>query len=387
MAWFQSQHVRPSLFLALVLLIIGLIVPNFLQGQDALALFNGRDLAGWKEVGGTEVFTVREGDVVAAPPGPAESWLRSDEEFENFDLSLEFRTPGWSESGILLFAPLHGRPSQVGLKLHLRHDNLEEGARSVGAIYDVLPPLKRVVREQGEWNRLEVLSDWPVLRVKLNGEVIHDLNRDLLPELRWRSRRGYLGLQFLGSPIRFRNLNIRRLPDREDGWISLHNGVDLEGWTVRGQAPWRVQDGGIVSDGGDGYLISRDSFSAFLFQVMVRTSPQANGGVFFRWGGENGRGYEAQIYNVADATNPTGSIYGFAFARDLRSSDGEWFHLQIISDGGSALVFVNGEKVAESHALTIPDQGNLALQMHSPGRIEFLNPRVRPLRDTPEGLR
>lgn len=387
MAWPQPRNQRSFLFFTLVSAILGLLAPTCLQGQDKVNLFNGRDLAGWKEVGGTGVFTVREGDLVAAPPGPAEAWLRSDEEFENFELSLEFRTPGWSESGILLFAPVHGRPSQVGLKLHLRHNNLDEGARSVGALYDVLPPLQRAVREKGEWNRLEVLSDWPVLRVRLNGEVIHDVNRDLLPELRWRSRRGYLGLQFLGSPIRFRNLAVRRLPDRDSGWISLHNGVDLEGWTVRGQAPWRVHDGTIVSDGGDGYLISQESFSGFVFQVMVRTSRQANGGVFFRWGGENGRGYEAQIYNVADATNPTGSIYGFASARDLRSADGEWFHLQIISDGGSAMVFVNGEKVAESHALTIPDRGQLALQMHSPGRIEFLNPRVRPLHGRSEGLR
>jgi hypothetical protein len=137
----------------------------------------------------------------------------------------------------------------------------------------------------------------------------------------------------------------------------------------------------IVGFDGDGYLISDASFSNFELQVYVRTSKLANGGIFTRWQSDKARGYEAQIYNVIEATNPTGSIYGIVPALDPDSRDGEWFLMQIISQGSYQGVRINGQIVAESNKLEIPDQGKIVLQMHAKGtRIEFLNPKVKLLK-------
>jgi hypothetical protein len=87
---------------------------------------------------------------------------------------------------------------------------------------------------------------------------------------------------------------------------------------------------------------------------------------------------------VEEATNPTGSLYGLVPAPDLRARDEEWFMLQIVSSGASALVFVNGHPVVRAHNLELPDQGRITLQMHSPGKIEFLRPRIRPLHPATE---
>ncbi|GAB4231597.1 MAG: hypothetical protein Kow00109_03780 [Acidobacteriota bacterium] len=326
------------------------------------------------------MFQVSEGMIQTAPGGPVPTLLRTLQEFGNFRLVVEYQTPGWCEAGVLLFAPPYGRASHIGVKIHLRHDNTDEGARSVGALFDLLPPLERVAAPRADWNRLEVISDYPMLRVTLNGTVIQNIHRELHPALRWRQRRGHLALQYLGSPIRFRKVEIEPLPEAEDPWVELCNGRDLEGWEIRGNAPWEVRDGVITSPGGDGYLVTTRSFSNFVFETFVRTRPGTNGGVFFRWGDDNGRGYEVQIYNVEEATNPTGSIYGFVPAAELKARDGEWFHLRLVSSGTSALVFVNGDLVAVSHALKLPDHGKIALQMHSEAGLEFLRPRIRPLK-------
>ena len=37
-------------------------------------------------------------------------------------------------------------------------------------------------------------------------------------------------------------------------WISLFNGKDLQGWTVRGKATWSVQDGALTGRGGMGHI-------------------------------------------------------------------------------------------------------------------------------------
>ncbi len=345
--------------------------------ETELELFNGRNLDGWLESEPPGAFRAEAGELRAALPGPVPSLLRTAAEYENFVLTLDYLTPGWCEAGIVLFAPPAGGVGAAGAILHLRHNNEPEGTRSLGALYDVNPPLRPAGRPAGEWNQLEVVSDWPHLRVRLNGQTVQDINRELRTDLQWRLRRGHIGLLFLGSEIRFRRLRIRELPGCEPPWIRLDREPDLSNWTVVGEAPWRYEQGLIIAESGDGYLVTRDSYSGFIFEVMVRTSLRANGGVFFRWEGRPQRGYEVQIYNLQGATNPTGSIYGIVPARRLNCRDGEWLYLQLVSDGATALVSVNGERIAESHELTLPDRGHIALQMHSAGRIEFLRPRVR----------
>lgn len=371
------MKVRKALF-PWTLVLCGLVTWCAAASPGA-SLFNGHDLSGWIEIGGEGVFQVRDGILQTGRGGPVPTLLRTAEEFGNFRLVVEYQTPGWCEAGLLLFAPPYGRASHVGIKIHLRHDNTDEGARSVGALFDVLPPLERVAASTTEWNRLEVLADYPMLRVTLNGKVIQNINREIHPILRWRQRRGHLALQYLGSPIRFRKIDVEPLPEPSQEWMELCNGKDLAGWEIRGNALWEVDNGVIRSSGGDGYLVATQSFSNFVFETFVRTRRGTNGGVFFRWGDANGRGYEVQIYNVEEATNPTGSIYGFVPAATLKARDGEWFHLRLVSSGSSALVFVNGDLVAESHTLKLPDVGKIALQMHSQAGLEFFRPRIRSL--------
>ncbi len=97
-----------------------------------MPLFNGKDLSGWVEEGASGAFIARDGELVLDSPKNYPSWLRSDKEYENFVLRLEYMVEGWTETGILLHAPLHGRASRAGMKVHLRHDQINEGAGTPG---------------------------------------------------------------------------------------------------------------------------------------------------------------------------------------------------------------------------------------------------------------
>jgi hypothetical protein len=163
----------------------------------------------------------------------------------------------------------------------------------------------------------------------------------------------------------------------EPKWVSLFNGKDLTGWTVRGKATWSVQDGVLVGVGGMGHIYTDAKCSNFEFKGMFRITEQgakANSGFYFRANPPaddvNGfpRGYEAQICNSQDAYTgwlwkpgkPTGK------ATELLTKDGEWFSFRIKAVGEHIQFWVKDKLV-----MTYDDGeykiGHFAIQGHNPG--------------------
>ncbi len=375
----MMKRSRPSIrVLAAWVVLCSLPAVNASAQEDFTSLFNGKDLTGWVPVGTPEAFTVKEQAIYTTGAGPYPSWLRSEKEYENFVLRFEYQTQGWYEGGVLFHAPLEGPGSRLGLKIHLRHDRDDYGARSPGAIYDVAAPRRLVNLPSGQWNRCEVEYNWPLLRVTLNGTLIQDINMDANDVLKYRLRKGFLGIQNIGCRAYFRNIQIRPLPDQEH-WTSLL-ASGMEGFRASGKANWQVQDDTLTGQGPDGQATTKQQFEGpFELQVWVKTIVNGNGGVLFHCGqpardpkrdtSRLGTPIEVQCFNAPDSTNPTGSLYNIAPARRVVSKDEEWFLLQIFGDGPKAMVLVNGEKVCATSSLKPPYSGGIGFQQHTPGAI------------------
>lgn len=364
---------------------VALIAAHPAGAQDTdefVSLLDGDDLSGWVEVGEPGAFTISDGVLLLEKPRNHPNWLRSEDTYENFVLELEYQPVGWAEGGIYLHAPLHGDPVRSGMKIHLRHDRVDPGLRTTGAIYDARAPITSANRPGDEWNRMTIHMEWPALRVTLNDTLVQDVDLESEP-LRSRLRRGFIGIEDIGTRFRFRNMRIRELPGSESSWNALFNGRDLTGWNAEGEAEWKIEDGVIVASGGDGVLSTSESFGGFEFQTYFRTSPHANGGIFYRMADRDDAPshYEIQIYNVPSATNPTGSIYGIVPAVDAGCRAGEWCLMRLISDGPHSRVLVNGRTVAEADGLALPDSGRIAIQNHSQGAIEYKGLRIKSLRE------
>lgn len=184
----------------------------------------------------------------------------------------------------------------------------------------------------------------------------------------------------------FEKLSLRHLGKQKS--TALFNGKDLKGWkVVEGEAHWNVhqnkdkmnsktpvQVGILSSANGDGYLQHQELYENFRLRMYVRTSPIANGGVFFRWAPKSmdDRGIEIQILDNPFTDNPTGSIYGFARGSDLALSPGEWQLLQIHVEGKEVRTFIDGIPSAEYTDLKIVRPGHIALQSHrTRAKIEY----------------
>jgi hypothetical protein len=191
--------------------------------------------------------------------------------------------------------------------------------------------------------------------------------------------------------------------DNDDGWISLFDGVSLDGWRAsENPGTFRVEDGMIVVDGPRSHLfyvgpVMNHDFRDFEFRADVMTRPGANSGIYFHTEyqevGWPEKGYEAQINNTHSDPRKTGSLYAVDDVMEAPARDDEWFTQHIIVQGNRIRILVDGEELVdytEPENVERPAEmaerrlssGTFALQGHDPESIVyFRNIRVRPLSD------
>ena len=131
---------------------------------EPIELFNATDLDGWVVIGDRPSnWKVIEGVLCNEGTGAN---IRTESEFRDFKLHLEFKIPKGSNSGIYLrgryetqVEDLHGKPP---------HN------RSVGGIYGHLAPTVNMVKPAGEWNVVEATLIGYRVTVVVNGETTID---------------------------------------------------------------------------------------------------------------------------------------------------------------------------------------------------------------------
>jgi len=194
----------------LIRISILVILAGFSASAAPTALFNGRDLSGWIIMHGGEwsvedgVLVGRNGTNWTTNPEHSGSWLRTEKEYGDFVLELEYAISPRGNSGIHFRSALEKNPSFTGYEMQIVDDAGREPSKgSTGALYDVTAASRNMSRPAGEWNMLRLTCKENRIQVELNGEQIVDYVGD-------RSTRGYIGLQnmMLGRLIRFRNIRV-----------------------------------------------------------------------------------------------------------------------------------------------------------------------------------
>ncbi len=336
------------------------------------SLFDGKSLKGWTvRDGPATAFHAADGAIAVHPSANFPAWLRYDRIFENFDFRGEFYLKGWMDSGLFLHAPEYGRNGWTGLEIKLFHQKEEKPtSNSCGAIFPLVAPKLVNVKNQGEWNTIRARIDWPGLQVWINGGLVQDLDLDQHPDLRYRLRRGYVGLQSLSYPIRFRNLQIQELPGREKWEPMFETAADLAQWKTTEGKPRVEAIGDTLRLEGLGHIAFAKPYRDFELHSYIRTSKWQNGGILFRSSGGGtraGRNYEIQLHNVEGAHFPTGSLYHLKRAIYPRIVDEQWWLCQLIVKGPSIIVRINGENVLEYDRLENTTEGLIELQAHHEG--------------------
>jgi len=187
----------------------------------------------------------------------------------------------------------------------------------------------------------------------------------------------------------------------EEGFVSLMDGQTFNGWKTATENPttWKIEDGAFVSRGQRCHLFyvgDAQPFKNFEFKVEVMTEPGANGGIYFHTRYQETSwpkaGFEAQVNNTHSDWKKTGSIYGIANIGVAVPTDNKWWTQEIIVQGKTVTVLIDGKKVVEYDEPPgvqagkdfdrILGSGTFALQAHDPKSIvRYRNIRVKRLPD------
>jgi len=212
-------------------------------------------------------------------------------------------------------------------------------------------------------------------------------------------------------------LNTQVEPDlKKAGMVSLFNGIDLKGWSVKGgKMPFTVRDGIIVGKCDprvrlNSFLATDKTYTDFILTAEYRWEVPSNSGIMLRSDTrplkdkEQPRLKDRSLLRVfglqceidSSPRGWTGGIYGEAMggwkyplskkkehetARAAVKSHSDWNRLTIHAEGDQILTWVNGVPCAN---LTNNERtsGFIALQVHrgSKGEIHWKNIHLRNLK-------
>lgn len=166
------------------------------------ALFDGASLAGWS-VSGDVDWRVENGEIIAS--GPGDGFLLSDQEFQDFHLTLEFWVDADTNSGI--FFRCDNRENihpETCYEANIWDEHPQQIARTGAIVHKAMPPLKHV-STVGHWNTYKIAAEGKRVMVIVNGETTAFLYDAQI-------KNGFIALQhWRKGTVKFRNILIRKL--------------------------------------------------------------------------------------------------------------------------------------------------------------------------------
>ena len=351
--------------------------------EGFVALFNGKNLTGWKGlVADPEKRARMSREQLAQAQAKADEDMRAHwkvvdgvlhfdgkgrslctaKDYGDFEMLVDWKIEKGGDSGIYL----RGSPQ---VQIWDTANRLVGAQVGSGGLYNnkknPSKPDKVADNPVGQWNTFRITMVGERVTVLLNDELVVD---NVIMENYWNRDKpiyptGQIELQNHGNFLYFRNIYIREiLPAEEklDGFVPLFNERDMTGWTGN-TTGYFAKDGKIVCDPGrsGGNLYTADEYGDFIFRFEFKLTPGANNGVGIRAPLSGDAAYQGMEIQILDNTAPKyanlrpyqfhGSIYGVVPAKKGHLKPvGQWNSEEIMAKGPHVVVNLNGTTIVDA---------------------------------------
>ncbi|RRB01024.1 DUF1080 domain-containing protein [Larkinella rosea] len=379
-------------------------------GDGFVALFNGKDLTGWKGLVANPIKRSKmSADSLALKQQKADEIMRSgwsvkdgllvfgghgdnictEKQYKDFEMLVDWKITKDGDAGVYL----RGTP-QVQIWDPARTN---VGAQvGSGGLYNnqkfESKPLKKADNPVGEWNTFRIIMKGERVTVYLNGVLVTD---NTVLENYWdRSLPIFpseqLELQAHGTYVAYRNIYVKELPqpkpyalteaEKKDGFELLFDGTDFSKWTGNTK-DYVAEDGDMVwyNNGGKGNLYTQKEYSDFVFRFEFQLTPGANNGLGIRAPLTGDAAYagmelqildnDAEIYKKLEPYQYHGSVYGVIPAkRGALKPLGEWNYEEVTVKGNQVKVVLNGTQILNGDIAEASKNGTMDHKEH-PGLL------------------
>ena len=181
------------------------------QNTESVSLFNGVDLSGWT-IHGTEKWYVEDGDLVCENGSDNEyGYLSTDEYYDDFVLTLQYKQESNGNSGVFF------RSTLDGIIINGWQVEISPPGHDTGGIYEyygrgwlIKPdPIKDKSLKYGDWNSMKIMVKGDNVKTWLNGvEMIH------IKDQKIGKGKGSIALQIHAGDdvkVRWRNIKLEKL--------------------------------------------------------------------------------------------------------------------------------------------------------------------------------
>lgn len=153
-------------------------------------------------------------------------------EYENFDLKLEWKISKGGNSGIMFYvkedSSKYKYSWETGPEIQVtdneNHPDGKNPLTSAGALYDLVPASTKNVKPAGEWNAAEIIANKGKLDLYMNGELVSSTTlwddhwKKMIASTKFKDmkdfgtfKKGKISLQDHGADVWFRNIKIKSL--------------------------------------------------------------------------------------------------------------------------------------------------------------------------------
>ena len=225
----KRPHYLKLLLVALIYIsnVINGVAQTKTEDKDWKQLFNGKDLTGWKHVGGGSRFVE---DGLLASKGGMGLLYWTGGKVGNCVIRVVYKMQKFnSNAGVFIRIPIEPKeewmPVYYGYEVQIdNHPETsdEDEFHISGTLYAMTKPLSKPGKPGPDWNTLEITLDGPHTIVFLNGEKVTDYIEgqstpprkfDFEPFPGIRPNKGYIGLQNHGDEdvVYFKEVSIKPL--------------------------------------------------------------------------------------------------------------------------------------------------------------------------------
>lgn len=220
----------PALLLLLVaFLICGCSTPNHSQWITPFDGHSTEAWSGYKHDSFPDKHWKIENGTLATIPGPTMIDVMTKEQFENFELQLDWKISPGGNSGIIYHVSEDsGQPGEFGPEMQIlddsKHPDGKNPKTTAGALYGLIAPQNKTLKPVGEWNHARVIVNHNHVEHWLNDVKVveYELNSPSLAALIAGSKfagfprfaketTGHICLQHHLDAVWYRNIKVRRL--------------------------------------------------------------------------------------------------------------------------------------------------------------------------------